>query len=298
LTHVVTLIANPASPVLSARHVRRVADVLPIAAPHWLAPGLAVDLPFAPQAGADNRRLVEDLRTVLDGEPIDVVVQPAATRRKQLLVADMDSTLIEQECIDELAEAVGLRAHIAAITERSMRGDIAFEPALRERVALLRGLDFDMALRIFRERITLMPGGRTLVQTMRAHGATTVVASGGFTVFTALVAAALGCDEHFANTLCVSDGKLTGALAEPIFGRDSKRQILEHQRDARRLAGHDTMAVGDGANDLAMLAAAGLGVAFRAKPAVAVAAQARIDHGDLTALLYLQGYAQADFAAT
>ena len=294
-----TLIANPAAPLLSDTHLRAAAQAMPHAgAPRWLAPGIAADLPFAPPAGADNRRLADAVRAVLDDAPLDVVVQAVDGRRKHLLVADMDSTLIEQECIDELADAVGLRAHVAAITERSMRGEIAFEPALHERVALLRGLTLDTALRIFDERITVTPGARTLVQTMRAHGATTIVASGGFTVFTARVAAALGCNKHFANTLVVADGMLTGDLAEPIFGRDAKREILERYRDAAGLRAYDTLAVGDGANDLAMLAVAGLGVAFRAKPAVAAAADARIGHGDLTALLYLQGYAASAFVET
>ncbi len=292
-----TLIANPATPVLAERHLRAVAAALPpVAVPQWLAPGIAADLSFAPPAGADNKRLAADLRAMLDGEPIDVVVQATAGRRKHLLVADMDSTLIAQESIDELAEAVGLRAHIAAITERSMRGEIAFEPALRERVALLRGLPLDTALRIFDERITVTPGASTLVATMQAHGALAIVASGGFTVLTARIAAMLGCDAHFANRLVVAEGQLTGELEEPLFGRAAKRRILESHRDARGLMARDTMAVGDGANDLAMLDVAGLGVAFRAKPAVAAAAEARIDHGDLTALLYLQGFSLSEFA--
>lgn len=293
-----TLIADPATPLLSDTHLRAAAVAVPNAGrPLWLAPGIAADLPFAPPAGADNRRLADAVRAALDGAPLDVVVLAEDGRRKHLLVADMDSTLIEQECIDELADAVGLRAHVAAITERSMRGEIDFEPALRERVALLHGLTLDTAIGIFHDRITLTPGARTLVQTMRFHGATTLVASGGFTIFTALVAAALGCDRHVANTLVIVDGRLTGELAEPIFGRDAKREVLQRHRDTAGLTLADTMAVGDGANDLAMLAAAGLGVAFRAKPAVAAVAHARIDHGDLTALLYLQGYAREEFVS-
>ncbi len=299
MTHVATLLADPATRLLGERHLRRAAAVLPGAAPpNWLAAGAAADIPFAPAGALDLRLCGEAVREALGGEPVDVVVQPAAGRRKHLLVADMDSTLIHQECIDELAAAVGLRERVAALTERSMRGEIAFEPALHERVALLRGIAFETAVRIFHERITLMPGGRALVATMRAHGAMTAIASGGFTLFTGLVAAALGFEAHHANALVVADGRLAGAVEEPILGRDAKAGILRRLRDERGLAPADTMAVGDGANDLAMLAEAGIGVAFRAKPAVAAAAAARVDHADLSALLYLQGYREADLVAS
>jgi phosphoserine phosphatase (EC 3.1.3.3) len=223
------------------------------------------------------------------------VVQSAAGRRKHLLLADMDSTMIEQECIDELADGLGLRAEVSAITERSMRGEISFERSLVDRVAMLRGLDIGHATRVVTERISMMPGGRTLVRTMRAHGALTAIASGGFTLFTAHVAHLLGFDRHFANMLDVEGGRLAGTVAEPIFGRASKRATLRALRDELGLVPEDTLAVGDGANDLAMLEEAGLGVAYRAKPAVAAVARARIDHGDLTALLYIQGYADHEF---
>jgi len=212
------------------------------------------------------------------------------------LLADMDSTMIGQECIDELAAGIGKRAHVAAITERAMRGEIAFEPALRERVALLKGLDRATILDVIANRITLTPGGRVLVQTMRANGAHTVLVSGGFSVFTSVIAERIGFHEHQANELLFGeDGRLNGLVAAPVLGKDAKLAALEQLRDKHGLSVEETLAVGDGANDLAMLEAAGLGVAFHAKPKVAAAAHARIDHGDLTALLYVQGYRREDF---
>jgi phosphoserine phosphatase len=208
----------------------------------------------------------------------------------------MDSTMIEEECLDELADLVGLKAHVAAITERTMRGELEFEPALRERVALLKGLKLERIGALI-ERICLMPGGRILVATMRAHGAHTALISGGFTLFTAPVARRIGFDEQRGNVLDHDDTALLGTVASPVLGRDAKRAALIELRDRFQLDGSATLAVGDGANDLAMLAEAGLGVAFRAKPAVAAAARARIEYGDLTALLYLQGYRAGEFVA-
>ena len=298
MTHVATLIVDPAIPLLDDRHLRTAAEVLHAKrAPRWLARGVAAELPFAPRAGADNREYAARLRARLAPFPIDIVVQVEVGRRKRLLVADMDSTLIEQECIDELADVVGLREQVAALTTRSMNGAVAFEPALRERVALLRGLRLSKAVQALRGRITYTPGGEILVQTMRAHGARTAIVSGGFTSITAMVADALGFDAHHANRLEVDDDVLTGGLLEPILGREAKAMILRQMSEADGLRLEETLAVGDGANDIAMLAAAGVGVAFRAKPAVAAAARVRIDHGDLTALLYLQGYARTEFVS-
>ncbi|QCI66686.1 phosphoserine phosphatase SerB [Phreatobacter stygius] len=209
----------------------------------------------------------------------------------------MDSTMIGQECIDELADMVGMKAHVAEITERAMRGEIDFEPALRERVALLKGLPAAVVGDVIDKRITLTPGGRQLVRTMRANGAYTALVSGGFTLFTGPVHVMLGFDEHRSNLLRVEDGKFAGLVEEPILGREAKLAALVELRDRFGLAKAQTMAVGDGANDLAMIGEAGLGVAFRAKPKVAEAAAARIDHGDLTALLYAQGYRGSDFVA-
>jgi len=297
MTHVATLISDPAKPALDDAAIALAVGVLTTAQDmRVLDPGIAVDLPFTP-SGADDQAIAQRLRTALGGLRIDVVVQPLAGRRKTLFVADMDSTMIGQECIDELADYVGLKAHVAAITERAMRGEIAFEPALRERVALLKGLPVAVVDEVIRERITLTPGARTLVATMRKNGGTTCLVSGGFTLFTSRVGAMIGFDENRGNTLVVEDGRLAGRVEEPILGREAKLATLIELRDRLGFGATDTLAAGDGANDLAMIEAAGLGVAYHAKPKVAEAAHARIDHGDLTALLYLQGYARADFAA-
>jgi phosphoserine phosphatase len=265
-------------------------------APFWLAPGEACEFAFeAPdRAGALAAR--ERVAARMGDAPIDVCVVPAVGRRKALLVADMDSTIIQQECIDEMADMLGLKARIAAITERAMRGELPFEAALRERLGLLAGLEVSALQRVFDERVTLMPGARTLVATMRANGAFTALVSGGFSFFTSRVAAAVGFDVNHANELEIVGGRLTGGVVGPILGREAKLEALLHYRDARALAEAATMAVGDGANDLAMIGAAGLGVAYRAKPVVAAEAGCGITHGDLTALLYLQGYRKADFA--
>jgi phosphoserine phosphatase len=296
MTHVATLISNPARPALDHAAIALGVGVLATALDvRVLDPGIAADLLFTP-GGADDKGVTMRLRAALKDLPVDVVVQPLAGRRKKLFVADMDSTMIGQECIDELADYVGLRAHVAAITERAMRGEIEFEPALRERVALLKGLPLAVVDEVIAKRITLNPGGRTLVATMRRNCALTCLVSGGFTLFTGRVAAMAGFEEHRGNTLILENEKLAGRVAEPILGREAKLATLIELRDRLGLSPHETLAAGDGANDLAMLEAAGLGVAYRAKPKVAQAAHARIDHGDLTALLYCQGYARGDFA--
>jgi len=207
----------------------------------------------------------------------------------------MDSTMIGQECIDELADYVGLKEHVAAITDRAMRGDIAFEPALRERVALLRGLPAKVIDEVIDQRIKLTSGARTLIATMRANGTLTCMVSGGFTLFTSRIATMIGFDETRANTLVLDGDKLAGSVAEPIFGREAKRATLVSLRTRLGIGKHETLVAGDGANDLDMILEAGLGVAYHAKPKVAAAAPARIDHSDLTALLYVQGYRQSEF---
>jgi len=295
MTHVATLISNPAQRALDDAAIALTVAVLATAQDvRVLDPAVAVDIPFTP-GGADDKAVAVRLRTALKDHPIDVVVQPLAHRRKRLFVADMDSTMIEQECIDELADYVGLKAHVAAITERAMRGEIAFEPALRQRVALLKGLPVAVVDEVIAKRITLTPGGRTLLATLRANGAHSCLVSGGFTLFTSRVASMIGFDEHRGNTLIVEDGELAGRVEEPVLGRDAKLATLIGLRDHLGLAAPETLAAGDGANDIPMIEAAGLGVACHAKPKVAEAADARIDHGDLTALLYLQGYTRADF---
>ena len=296
MTHVATLISAPSLAALDDGAAAAAQDSLPATeAPRWLDRGIAADILFSPNGDNDNRATAERIRGRLGARPIDVVVQPLAQRRKRLLLADMDSTMIGQECIDELADFVGKKAHVAAITERAMRGEIEFAPALIERVALLKGLPTSVIDRVIAERIVLTPGARTLVATMRANGAHTCLVSGGFTLFTTKIAAMIGFDEARANTLVVdAEGRLTGEVATPILGRDAKLATLVELRHRLGLAKADTLVTGDGANDLAMIEDAGLGVAYHAKPAVAAAAAARIDHGDLTALLYAQGYSRGE----
>lgn len=292
---VATLIANPSRPDLTPGLADRALRAVGASGIDWLAEGVAADLPLPGGAQADAA--LAALRAALEGAAVDVAVQDAATRRKRLLLADMDSTMIDQECIDELADEVGVKAHVAAITARSMNGEIAFEPALRERVALLKGLDAAVIGRIIDNRLTLAAGGRELVATMNAAGAWTALVSGGFRAFTGPIAAKLGFREHRSNTLIERDGKLTGEVADPILGREAKAEALHEIAAGLRLTPADAIAVGDGANDLDMLGIAGTGVALHAKPAVAERAKIRIDHGDLTALLYLQGYRREEFAA-
>jgi phosphoserine phosphatase len=296
---VATLICNPNNPALDSTVVDGARAVLPGAGPaHWLFDEVAADIPFdSPLKSRDDLRAIENsLRAARGDLPIDIVVQPIAARRKKLFLADMDSTMIGQECIDELADFVGVKARVAGITERAMRGEIAFEPALRERVALLRDLPVGVVDEVLARRITPTPGGRELVMTMRAHGAYTCLISGGFTLFTGAVAARIGFHENRANELIVRDGKFTGEVREPILGREKKLATLIELTESFDLDAIDTLVAGDGANDLAMIQHAGLGVAYHAKPAVAAAAAARIDHGDLTALLYAQGYRREEFA--
>jgi phosphoserine phosphatase len=293
---VATLISNPADPALDSTIVDGARAILPSSGPaHWLFGEVAVDIPFT--STDDIGAIADRLRAARGDLPIDVVVQPQIARRKKLLLADMDSTMIGQECIDELADFVGLKAHVAAITERAMRGEIEFEPALRERVALLKGLAVGVVDEVLAKRIALTPGGRELVATMRAHGAYTCLISGGFTLFTRAIAAMIGFQENRGNELLVADGKLTGEVAQPILGGAAKLATLVELREAFDLDDLDTLVVGDGANDLGMIQRAGLGIAYHAKPAVAASAHARIDFGDLTALLYAQGYRREEFVA-
>ncbi len=267
--------------------------------PHrWLAPGDAwqTDLPeLTTEAVAAIRA---DIAQQLAGRAVDVniVLADPAKRRKTLLIADMESTIIGQECLDELAEVVGLRERVVAITERAMRGELAFEAAINERVGLLAELDADVLLDIYQTRISLMPGAAVLVATMKQNGAYCALVSGGFSFFTERIAARLGFDDHQANRLEIADRKLTGRVIAPILGREAKLAALLRYCANLGIEPDQAIAVGDGANDLGMLAAAGLGVAFRAKPLVAAAVATTIQHGDLTALLYLQGYPKAAFA--
>jgi phosphoserine phosphatase len=242
------------------------------------------------------RQIRDKIAAAIASEAVDIIAQEKGVRRKRLLVCDMDSTMIGQECIDELADYAGVRAEVSEITERAMRGELTFEPALRARVALLKGVPVAVVEEVLGSRITLTPGGPELVRTMRANGAVTALVSGGFTVFTTPLAARIGFAINRANVLETEDQRFTGLTREPILGPEAKRRtLIELAASGIPLA--QTMAVGDGANDLAMIETAGLGVAYRAKPAVAAVADARLDHADLTALLYAQGYRRAEFTA-
>jgi phosphoserine phosphatase len=258
----------------------------------WLSVGEAAE--FALEAVPDNLWEVWDSCQALG---VDLVVVPVAGRRKKMLLADMDSTMIEQECIDELADEAGFGARVKDITARAMNGELDFDAALRERVGLLAGLPEAVIGKVLAERITMMPGGRALLATMKAQGAYAALVSGGFTAFTVQVAAMLGFDEHRANTLLVENGVLSGKVGTPILGRQAKVDALEDITARLGIAQADVMAVGDGANDLGMLTRAGLGVALHAKPSVAAQCDVRINFGDLTALLFVQGYTRSEFRA-
>ena len=292
MTHTITLMANPANANLEPALLDSLMAAWQGQDLRWLSPAIAAE--FQTEAiPADFDQSWADLQTI----GLDMAVQPTAGRRKQVLLADMDSTMIQQECIDELAYVAGVGDRVAAITARAMNGELNFHQALIERVALLSGLAESVIPEVLHARISLAPGAAQLVATMRAHGAHTALVSGGFTAFTAPVAEMLNFHEHRANTLLTEDGVLTGHVALPVLGREAKLEALTEIVTARGLDPGDVLAVGDGANDLGMILAAGTGVALHAKPAVAAQARLRINHGDLTALLFLQGYTQQDFAA-
>jgi phosphoserine phosphatase len=289
--------------VIAAEGVTRIADVVrkitrdfkssgTVGGPIWLSPDRACDIPVT----LASPELAEILPRgfVHAGNGVDVNVISPANRRKKLLVADMDSTIIGCECLDELADMAHLKPQIAAITEQAMNGEIAFEPALRERVGLLKGLTLSALERTYKERVKLNPGAKALVATMKKHGARTCLVSGGFTYFTERVAKDAGFDDNQANTLLDDGTRLTGEVKEPILGREAKLAALKNEIETLKLSAADALAVGDGANDLAMIEHAGLGVAYHAKPVVSQAADAAIVYGDLRALLYLQGYSDEE----
>lgn len=285
-----TLLTDPARPTLDRVTVESLRNAWGGGEARWLDPGVAAEFPLT--SLPENRWQVwADLQALR----VDLVVQPSAGRRKAILLADMDSTMIQQECIDELADEAGVGPRVADITARAMNGELDFESALRERVGLLAGLPVSVIDRVIRDRITLMPGARELVATMRANGAYAALVSGGFTAFTAKIAATLGFDENRANTLIADGDLLAGRVADPILGKAAKVAALEEITARLGLTAADVLAVGDGANDLGMLSRAGAGVALHAKPVVAAQCDIRINHGDLTALLFIQGYDRADF---
>lgn len=296
----ITLVCNPEADALGDMLVDEIAHRLLEAAGdgdimrRTLSDGVAEDFLIDKRLRrADIEKALSDL---LADAPVDVIVQPAEHRRKRLLIADMDSTIIGQECLDELADFAGLKAEISAITERAMRGELDFEAALTARVGMLKGLAESALDECFRSRIFLSPGAAVLVRTMNSLGATTVLVSGGFTFFVERIARLAGFQQHQANELLIEDGELTGKVRRPILGRAAKEAALRQFAKANAIPLAETLAVGDGANDLDMIDAAGLGVAFHAKPKVAAAADASIFHGDLTALLYAQGISQEEFA--
>lgn len=297
---ILSLIAAPGSGSIDedlARQIGTELDADAAGPSQWLAAGEAWEVPLAAHSSPDAL-LRPRVMALIGSRPVDVnlLAPRGAKRRKALLVADMESTIIEQECLDELADFAGVRPRIAAITERAMRGELDFEAALKERVGLLAGLDANVLQEIYDRRVTVMPGAGMLIATLKAHGATCALVSGGFTFYTERIARRLGFDVQQANSLDVADGRIAGTVATPILGREAKLEALQRLARERGITADDTLATGDGANDLAMIKAAGLGVAFRAKPIVAEQAAASLRHGDLTGLLYLQGYTRAEFA--
>jgi phosphoserine phosphatase len=286
---VLCLIANPAEPAIDTALMNAVHKAVG-GEINVLTQRIAVEF-----VKPDLATAADAARDLVAGKPIDVAQVPLANRRKRLLIADMDSTMIEQECIDELADAVGIKAEVAAITARAMNGELDFTQALRTRVELLKGLPRARMEEVRRERISFAPGGRALVQTMKAYGAYTSLVSGGFTFFADFIGKRIGFDEAMANILDFDGDVLAGTVSDPILGREAKLSRLQTLAAFHDIPLAATLAVGDGANDLDMIKAAGLGVALHAKPVVAAQAQVRIDHGDLTALLYLQGYADDEF---
>jgi phosphoserine phosphatase len=289
--HVLVLIAASDSGAIDAALVESIRRAVR-SEPNWLSPREAIE--FSIPAGDAPVAVTE----IVANRPIDMGIVPKQGRRKRLLLADMDSTMIAQECIDELGALAGAGDRIREITARAMRGELDFEGALKERVALMKGLPRDAISRVLRDRITLTPGGRVLVHTMRAHGAHTALVSGGFVEFTADVGTRLGFHEHRANEFIWRGDVMTGRVKEPILGRDAKLAALYDLCGRLGISAADALAVGDGANDIPMLAAAGLGVALHAKPKVREAVFVRVDHGDLTALLFLQGYRREEFMET
>lgn len=288
---IATLLTNPSAPTLTRETVESLRNAWGGGDAIWLSVGEAAEFALG-EPPANLWDVWENLQSI----GVDLVVQPRENRKKKMLLADMDSTMIQQECIDELADEAGVGPRVSDITARAMNGELDFDGALRERVGLLKGLDAKVIDQVLKTRIDLMPGGKELLATMKKNCAYAALVSGGFTAFTAKVAAELGFDENRANTLIIEDGKLSGDVGTPILGRQAKVDALEQITSRLGFSESDVLAVGDGANDLGMLGRAGSGVALHAKPSVAAQCDIRINHGDLTALLYIQGYAKSEFA--
>lgn len=285
-----TLLTNPATPILEDALVTSLRNAWGGGEVRWLMPDVAAEFDLG--GYSEN---VDQVWSDLQDLRVDLVVQETAGRRKKMLLADMDSTMIEQECIDELADEAGVGVRVAEITARAMNGELDFEAALKERVGLLKGLNSGLIDTVLNDRITLMPGGPSLLATMKANGSYAALVSGGFTAFTSAIAARLGFDENRANTLLIEDGNLTGEPGHPILGQQAKVDALNEITARLGLQHSDVIAVGDGANDLGMLTLAGTGVALHAKPKVQEQAQVRVNYGDLTALLFIQGYSEDQF---
>ncbi len=297
-SYVLTLIGNAESATLEPIHIDRILQCLELPAEtDWLAEREACDLFISSRLSAES--ITEKARNVLSADAIDVVCTRLEGRRKKLLISDMDSTIIHQECIDELADAIGIGPQIREITATVIRGDISFPEALRKRIGLMKGMEIETLENVYEQRITLKPGARTLVQTMRHHGAYCILVSGGFTYFTSRIAARLGFHDHQGNELFFDQGKLTGKAQDQILGRSAKLDTLMALCDEKNLSPAEVLAVGDGANDMKMIQAAGLGVAFHDHSgSLRDQANARIEHGDLTALLYIQGFRKSEFVPT
>ncbi len=296
-SYVLTLVGNANLFPLEQIHIDSVREHIAVSGKLvWLAKNEACDLFFDSPLGAF--KLAEQARDALSGKPIDAVCTPVAGRRKKLLISDMDSTVIDQECIDELGDAFGAGTRIREITTKVVEGKISFSDALRQRMALMKGLDYSQLEKVYEDRISLKEGARTLVQTMRQNGAQCILVSGGFSFFTQRIAERIGFHDHQANELVFENGRLTGEVHEPILGRTAKLETLNRLCDEHKLKPCDVLAVGDGANDIKMIEAAGLGVAFHGAGALKNRANARIDHGDLAALLYIQGFSKAQFVFT
>lgn len=293
-SYVLTLIGNMESVPLEPVHIERVYQRLATAGEtRWLAEREACDLFIDSLLSAVD--IAEQARDALSGTAIDTVCTSIEGRRRKLLISDMDSTVIDQECIDELGDAIGVGSQIREITAAVVSGDISFSDALRKRLALMMGMDRRLLKSVYQERISLNAGARTLVQTMRHHGAFCILVSGGFTFFTRRIAERIGFHDHQGNELAFEDGKLTGEVLGPILGRSAKLNTLRSLCEEKGLAPSDVLAVGDGANDIKMIEAAGLGVAFHGSDSLKKRANARIDHGDLTTLLYIQGFRKSEF---
>ncbi|MBU2937216.1 MULTISPECIES: phosphoserine phosphatase SerB [Pacificibacter] len=288
--YIVTLLTSPATPSLSREAVEALRNAWGGGDAQWLAVGEAAEFVIG-----EKPSNLWDVWQAMQAEGIDLIVLPMEGRKKKMLLADMDSTMIQQECIDELAAEAGVGPRVAEITAKAMNGELDFEGAIDERVGLLKDLPESIIDHVLKTRIDFMLGGKALVQTMKANGGYAALVSGGFTAFTAKVASELGFDENRANTLEVSDGKLTGRVVRPILGREAKLEALDEITARLGITREDVLAVGDGMNDLLMLKNAGTGVALHGKPALQEQCDVRINHGDLTALLYVQGYSKAEF---